>query len=139
MVFIQCSQGHFRLVNVRLVDIRIAAASNAALAVTGDSGAAGGPCSISVGPAPSNNPLKLSARGRSVAESRLRTRAAAWRQRSTAISEGGKRSSLGHPGPWPASLQPRIVVLPNGPGAAADYLRVIESEQKGLSNVGPGT
>ncbi len=40
-------------------------------------GAAGGQSTISAAPAPSNNRLKLAARGRSVAESRQRSRAAA--------------------------------------------------------------
>jgi hypothetical protein len=43
----------------------------------GGSGASGGQGNISVAPAPSNNRLKLAARGRSVAESLRRTRAAA--------------------------------------------------------------
>jgi len=40
----------------------------AAVEVQGDCGAAGGRVGISVAPAPSNNRLKLAARGRSVAE-----------------------------------------------------------------------
>ena len=50
---------------------------SAAAVRASSNGAAGGQSNISVAPAPSNNRLKQTARGRSVAESRLRTRAAA--------------------------------------------------------------
>ena len=50
--------------------------SAAAVRASGN-GAAGGQSSISAAPAPSNNRLKLPARGRSVAEWWLRSRAAA--------------------------------------------------------------
>ncbi len=56
---------------------RIVGVLNAAVAWSSDIGAASGQCVISVGPAPSNNRLKLPARGAAAAESRLRTRAAA--------------------------------------------------------------
>jgi hypothetical protein len=51
--------------------------SRAAAIWPGGSGASGGQGNISVAPAPSNNRLKLIARGRSAADARLRTRAAA--------------------------------------------------------------
>ncbi len=50
---------------------------SAAAVRASSNGAAGGQSSISVAPAPSNNRLKLAARGRSGAESLRRTRAAA--------------------------------------------------------------